>query len=123
MAMNKYATARYKIIVDSGGSRYRFFCGSSGMAVCTTKPVHAETQEKELQLAWDNEGKKYFNRCSRCGQYVSNAMYNIDTGACVDCSPWEQKPKFCAHCGRKIPLADNFCRGCGARLLYGEVVT
>ena len=51
MAKNDHATAKYKIIADSGGNRYRFFCDVSGMAVCTTKPIRAETQEAELKLA------------------------------------------------------------------------
>ncbi len=122
MANNNHATAKYKIIADSGGNRYRFFCDCSGMIVCTTNPIRAETQEAELKLAWDTEGKQHFNLCSKCGKHVSDAMYNIDTGECVDCSVWEEKPNYCAHCGKKIPTSDTFCRKCGTRLRYGEVI-
>ncbi len=123
MTQNDHATAKYRIIIDPGGNRYRFFCDCSGMVVCTTKPVCAETQEAELKLAWESEGRQHFNHCSRCGKHVSDAMYNVDTGQCVDCSVWEASPKYCAHCGKKISTPDTFCRQCGVRLRYGEVVT
>ena len=29
--------AKYKIITDTGGNRYRFYCETSGAVVCTTK--------------------------------------------------------------------------------------
>ena len=122
MAKNDHATAKYKIIADSGGNRYRFFCDISGMAVCTTKPIRAETQEAELKLAWSTEGRGHFNVCSKCGRHVSDQMYNADTGQCVDCSVWEAKPNYCAHCGKKIPEKDIFCRGCGTRLRYRELI-
>ena len=122
MAKNNQVTAKYKIIADSGGNRYRFFCDVSGMAVCTTKPIRAETQEAELKLAWSTEGRGHFNVCSKCGRHVSDQMYNADTGQCVDCSVWEAKPNYCTHCGKKIPEKDIFCRGCGTRLRYGEVI-
>ncbi|MBP3921953.1 MAG: hypothetical protein J6D27_03200 [Ruminiclostridium sp.] len=44
MAKNDHVTAKYKIIADSGGNRYRFFCDVSGIAVCTTKPIRAESR-------------------------------------------------------------------------------
>ena len=49
MAMKDRATAKYRVIADSGGSRYRFFCDVSGMALCTTKPIRGNTQEEELK--------------------------------------------------------------------------
>lgn len=122
MAMNENKTAKYQIITDAGGNRYKFFCAASGMALCITNPVRAETQEEELKIAWETEGKKLFNRCEKCGGYVSDAMYNADVLKCVDCAPWENKPKYCAHCGKEIPSSDRYCRDCGAKLQYGEVV-
>ena len=74
MAMNDHATAKYRIIADSGGSRYRFFCDVSGMVLCTTKPVRGDTQEEELKMAWETEGKQHFNRCAKCGKWVSDPM-------------------------------------------------
>ena len=112
--------AKYKIIVDTGGNRYRFYCEASGAAVCTTKPVKAETPEKELLLAWE-EGKENFSLCPRCGRLVCDAMYNADVCECVDCAPWENKPKFCKKCGAEIHKGNVFCTGCGARARYGEV--
>lgn len=122
MAKNDHATARYRIIADSGGSRYRFFCDASGMALCTTGPIRGETQEEELRLAWEFEGKAYFNRCARCGRWVGDPMFNADMLQCVDCAPWQEKPDYCIRCGKKTTAADRFCNACGARLRYGEVV-
>ncbi len=120
MANRKNKTAKYKIIADSGGSRYRFFCESSGVAVCTTNSVRADTQEKELSLAWE-EAKQYFNRCPKCGRFVCDTMYNADVCECVDCAPWEKNPKYCKKCGEEISRGDIFCRRCGLRAMYGEV--
>ena len=121
MAMKEHATAKYRIIADSGGSRYRFFCDVSGMMLCTTKPVRGDTQEEELKMAWETEGKQHFNRCGKCGKWVSDPMYNADMLQCVDCAPWQEKPNYCTHCGKKISGNDRFCEACGARLRYGEV--
>ena len=112
--------AKYKIIADSGGTRYRFYCEASGAAVCTTKPVKAETPEKELLLAWE-EGKESFSLCPRCGRLVCDAMYNADVCECADCAPWENKPNYCKKCGTVIPKGNVFCTGCGVRARYGEV--
>ncbi len=112
--------AAYKVLKDAGGNRYRFFCDISGARIYTTKPITAETPEKELTLAWE-EARDAFNRCEACDRWVSNAMYNADTLRCVDCSPWENPPNFCIHCGTKIPVREPFCRSCGTRLQYGEV--
>ena len=114
------STADYKIMEDANGRQYRFFCGISGAVGCTTKPIPAKTQEEELEIAWEGEGKKYFNICHKCGKWVCDAMYNPDVWECVDCAPLEDKPHFCLHCGVKISELDIFCRRCGTRLLYGE---
>lgn len=114
-------TAAYRIITDAGGNRYRFFCDLSGAAMCTTEPVLAETQEQELALAWESEGRQHFNHCHNCGKWVCDAMYNADVCHCVACTPWEERPRYCSQCGEAIPADDTFCRKCGARLQYGEV--
>lgn len=87
-------SAPYKIIFDAGGNRYRFFCERSGMAVCTTGPVRADTPEQELRLAWESEGKKQFNYCHKCDRWVSDEMYNPDTLECILCSPHEKKSRM-----------------------------
>jgi len=46
-------------------------------------------------------------------------MYNADTLECVECSPWEEHPRYCPHCGSKVKSADVFCNRCGVRLMYG----
>ena len=118
MAMKDRATAKYRVIADSGGSRYRFFCDVSGMALCTTDPIRGDTQEEELKTAWETEGRQHFNRCSKCGKWVSDPMYNADMLQCVDCAPWQEKP----NCGIAIAPSDRYCTACGAHLRYGEVV-
>ena len=117
-------TASFKIIHTKDGNRYRFFCEACGGAVCTTKPIRADTPEKELQIAWESEGKYRFNKCTKCGRYISDAMYNADVLKCVDCVPWEKKPRYCAHCGKELPSSPNskYCKDCGAKLQYGEAV-
>ena len=122
MAMKDHATAKYRVIADSGGSRYRFFCDVSGMALCTTKPIRGNTQEEELKTAWETEGRQHFNRCAKCGKWVSDPMYNADTLQCVDCAPWQEKPNYCSHCGKPISDCARYCGACGIRLRYGEVV-
>ena len=122
MAMKDHATAKYRVIADSGGSRYRFFCDVSGMVLCTTKPIRGNTQEEELKTAWETEGRQHFNRCSKCGKWVGDPMYNADTLQCVDCAPWQEKPNYCSHCGKPISHSTRYCSACGTRLRYGEVV-
>ena len=109
--------ARYQTIHDADGDRYRFFCEVSGLAVCVTGIYGNEAVEQ----AWNQEGRQHFDRCSRCGRWVSDVMYNTDTGECVECSPWEDKPAFCLHCGQRVPTNDLFCRRCGSKLRYGAV--
>ncbi len=111
--------AAYKIINDSGGSRYRFFCDLSGARVYTSDLIKEEADDKTLEKVWEM-ARSEFNRCEKCGRFVSDTMYNADTFMCVDCSPWENPPKFCKHCGKPAPRPDVFCRKCGFALRYEE---
>ena len=113
-------TARYKVIAGSDGNRYQFFCEVSGALVCTTESIILQTPEKELRFAWESEGKKNFNRCHRCGKWVSDVVYNADTLECVECSPWEEIPAYCPHCGAKTVDENTLCLQCGHRLRYGN---
>ncbi|MBQ7792875.1 MAG: zinc-ribbon domain-containing protein [Clostridia bacterium] len=119
MEQNRHKTARYKVISDTGGVRFKFYCEASGAAVCITKQCYPAETEEELLQAWETEGKQQFNRCHKCGRWICNAMYNADTLECVDCSPWEEHPRYCPHCGSKVKSADVFCNRCGVRLMYG----
>ena len=121
MTEQKYKTARYKAIVDVAGSRYSFFCGLSGAVVCTTPLIRKNTQEEELKIAWEEHGRHHFNQCQQCGKWVCNVMYNPDVLKCVACAPIEQQPNYCQYCGVPVSANDQFCRQCGARLMYGEV--
>ena len=116
--MEKKSTASYKVLTEPNGNRYRFFCDLSGAIGCTTKPIHAETPEEELRLAWESEGKQEFNLCHRCGRWVSDVMYNADVLECVMCSPWEEQPKYCRNCGQKLLHPGKNCTKCGAPLRY-----
>ncbi len=111
-------SARYTIIHEESGRRYRFFCEASGAAVYTSGPLRADTPDRETELAWE-EGKQHFNRCQICGKWVCNAMTNADTLACVDCSPWENPPKYCPGCGIPLKGINLYCQVCGTRLMYG----
>lgn len=111
----KRGTAPYRIIADAGGNRYRFYCESSGMAVCTTAPIHSKSagSPQELLLAWESEGRQHFNRCQKCGKWVSDVMYNVDALQCVDCSPWEDPPLYCSRCGARLSQDGGRCPKCG----------
>ena len=92
------------------------------MLLVTTEPICRETPEEELEAAWKEQGLKHFNQCEKCGRWVCDPMYNVDVMHCVDCTPWENKPKFCPRCGIKVGISDVYCRKCGIRLQYREVV-
>ena len=111
-------TASYKVTADSGGFAFRFFCDSSGELCCVTRPIRADTEENALDIAWETEGSLHFNRCNKCGRYVSTAMFNLTAGQCVDCAPWEDDyPTFCHQCGTRLKDPEGtFCSVCGARL-------
>ena len=124
--------ASYKII---NGNRYSFFCDLSGARVFLTEPIEGGTPEEKcqkryrvqynppeerLKRAWEI-AKPEISRCKKCGRFVCDAMYNADTFMCVDCSPWENPPKFCRHCGSKVSISDTFCTSCGSALRYEEV--
>ena len=116
--MNRVSTAKYRIMSDAGGNRYRFYCDASGALVCTTKPYHAETPEQELHLAWEREGSQVFNRCNKCGKYVIDAMFNAEVLECVECAPFEGDSAFCKTCGAKIETPGRYCPSCGSLLVY-----
>jgi len=116
--MEKKPTASYKVISDAGGDRYQFFCDLSGALGCTTRPIRADTPEQRLQLAWEQEGRREFNQCRRCGRWVSDAMYNADVLECVECAPWEEPPEYCHRCGQKLSQPGKLCPRCGAQLRY-----
>ncbi len=65
------------------------------------------------------EGKAHFNLCHTCGKWISDVMYNADTLSCVDCTPWEDPPRYCPHCGSAVPEKNTFCSDFGIRLMYG----
>lgn len=118
-SMQKKNIAAYKIVSDSGGNRYKFYCDLTGALLCTTKPYHADTPMKELELAWNTEGKAYFNLCHKCGKWVMEAMFNADALECVACAPWENTPEYCKFCGTKVSVSDAVCPKCGKQLIYG----
>lgn len=112
-------TANFRVLPDGNGKRYQFFCALSGARVCTTRPIRSETPERALEIAWETEGKRHFNQCSKCGNWVIDAMYNVDVLECVDCAPYEGIPQYCKHCGAKVTTDKNTCGKCGALLAYG----
>ena len=114
-------TAPYRMITSDKGRRYHFFCEVSGMLVATSNPTFAQTEEDALYIAWERDGKNHFNRCQKCGKWVSDEMYNADTLNCAICTPWEDTPHFCSQCGQRVDPDDVFCRKCGSKLRYREV--
>lgn len=115
----KKKTADYKIIKNDAGNIYRFFCDISG-ALCRQSGTYNEKDsEKELMLAWENEGREHFNLCHKCGRWVIDPMYNPDVHSCVKCCPIEDIPNYCPKCGGKVEHTQTFCHRCGTRLMYG----
>jgi len=112
--MNRHLTARCKAVQKGSATLYQFFCDLSGALVCTVKAADNPEQ------AWQAEAKKHFSQCRRCGRWVSDPMYNAETWQCVQCSPWEEEPAFCPHCGEKVVDDEVFCHRCRARLKYRE---
>ena len=78
-----HETAAYKVIADGEGNCYRFYCGQSNLAIRTTRPIRADTPDEELRIAWETEARPYFNKCRKCGKWVSDLMFNVDTSECV----------------------------------------
>lgn len=116
--MPKYKTADYKAVEDSGGHRFMFYCQVSTAHVCTTKQIYPGEVEKALLEAWQAEGRRSFNQCSRCGKWVIDAVFNAEVLECVECAPYEAEPKFCKTCGAKIESPVKHCQHCGNKLLY-----
>ena len=114
--MESRTTAKYQVIQDAGGWRFRFYCDASGALGCDTKVYRGERPEDALAAAWESEGRRQFNRCGRCGRWVINAMYNVDSLQCVDCAPWTARIVFCPACGAKTRKDDAVCFACGADL-------
>ncbi len=120
MENKRNKTAPYIIIGSPPkGNAFRFFCEASDAAVCTTRPILADTEGEALKFAWESEGREHFNFCHSCGKWVCDTMYNADMFNCVDCTPWEAPPKFCPKCGVRIADSGIFCRECGVKLMYG----
>lgn len=115
--MDEKKTAAYEIAPNIDGNRYRFYCDISGALVCTTMPYHAETPEAELMLAWEKEGRQYFNRCRK---WVIDAVYNPVVFECTDCAPFEYETRYCKSCGAKINVdaGERFCPVCKKKLHY-----
>lgn len=116
--MNRHLTAGYKAMQNGDETLYQFFCDLSGALVCTVKA--AGNHEEALRQAWETEAKAHFSQCHRCGRWVSDPMYNAETWKCVQCSPWEEQPAFCPHCGESVMEDDVLCPCCHARLKYRE---
>ena len=106
-------TATYKIVDETGGNCFLFFCDVTGAHVCTTKKIYQSAKE-----AWLQEGMRYFNRCHKCGKWVVDVAYNAEVLECVECAPYECEPNFCKNCGTKIEDSSLQCKVCGKPLIY-----
>ena len=111
--MESRTTAKYQVIQDAGGWRFRFYCDASGALGCATEVYRGERPEDALATAWESEGRRQFNRCGRCGRWVINAMYNVDSLQCVDCAPWTT---------RSAPPAARTCGERGERRMHEAVL-
>ena len=108
-------TAVFRKLFEAGGVRYQFFCDLSNALICTTDLQ----PEDDPEQAWRRDARQMFSQCQRCGKWVCDAVYNVETLECVECSPWEEDPSYCPHCGEKVPENETFCWKCKKRLKYG----
>ena len=121
--MEDKKTAACKMISDTGGYRYKFYCEISGALACTTEPIHAKTPEEGLRIAWETVGRNHFNLCHKFGRRVIDAVYNAVVFECVECAPYESEPQYCKNCGVKIEKPSRICPACGHKLVYeGEEI-
>lgn len=117
--MQEKKTANYKAVTDGGGYRFLFYCDVSDAHVHTTREIYqADAVEPALLMAWEKEGRAYFNRCHKCGRWVMDAVYNAEVLECVECAVYEADPKFCKHCGARIVSPSKVCVSCGRKLVY-----
>ena len=59
--MESRTTAKYQVIQDAGGWRFRFYCDASGALGCATEVYRGERPEDALAAAWECEGRRQFN--------------------------------------------------------------
>ena len=119
MIFDPRSMAGYRRYDCPAGSGFRFFCDLSGALVYTSKAMKITDEAQAVRLLWEQEVKQEFNQCSQCGRWVSDMMFNADVLKCVDCAPWENRPRFCSKCGNPVFGEGRFCRYCGEKLRYG----
>ncbi len=116
--MGEQKTATYKVVSDAAGTSFKFYCDLSGACACTTGPYKTGVLEEELELAWENEGKRHFNLCHKCGKWVISAVYNPEVFECTDCAPFEHETGYCKFCGSRVDEDVRFCPVCKKKLHY-----
>ncbi len=114
----KKKTAAYQAVTEGNETCYIFCCDLSGAHVCRSRPVLGAPSEEALEKAWEQEGRKQFNQCQKCGRWVIDAMYNADVLECVECAPYEDEPRFCKTCGAEVTGSGRMCTRCGRPLIY-----
>ena len=120
MLVQTTAAADYRIVAEGTGSRFIFYCGVSGARICSTSVIEAEAPDKQLELAWNSEGRKHFNRCHKCGRWVCDSMYNPDMLGCVQCFPIFDCQRYCMACGCRVRALQTHCRKCGTKIRFGN---
>lgn len=113
--------AKHKVFSDGeNGNRYAFYCDLSGILVCRTQPIRADTPDEELKTAWET-ARTEFNVCTKCHRNICNTMFNVDVSECVDCSPWIPPIEYCSECGAEVQESDRFCGKCGRKIPWEGV--
>lgn len=57
MSDHEKPIAAYKILSDEQGTRYRFFCDLSGLAVYTSAAIKETGEHGKLLSVWESEAK------------------------------------------------------------------
>lgn len=115
--MTKQITAPYKRFKTQNGVRFKFYCGITGALACESQE-YGDENEDTLMLAWENDGRRHFEFCHKCGKWVISAAYNPEVFECTDCAPFEHETNFCKYCGARVDADLRFCPACYKKLHY-----
>ena len=78
--------APFRIRQTPTGFRITFYCNLTTLAVHSCE-FSAGSNEQESYETAAREARPYFNRCPRCGRWVSDVAYNLDETLCILCAP------------------------------------
>ena len=82
-------TARFSLKRTRNGSIYTFFCGLTGKPVYESAPI-PEGDKGHAESVAKTQARPQFNRCAKCGKWVCDEAYDIDSMQCLSCAPLKE---------------------------------